>query len=72
MPNRGHVPRDDDSDDEGFHQRVAEHASRNAGSSGQADFFTGILGNFMGNKSQLKNEDVDEQGTYTHPENGER
>lgn len=53
----------DDSNEEDFHQRAAEHASRNAGGSGGADFFAGVLGNFMGNKSQLANEEVDEQGT---------
>lgn len=62
MPSRGHIPRDD-SEEEGFHQRAAEHASRNAGGSGQAEFFQGILGQFMGNKSRLQNEEVDEQGT---------
>lgn len=56
------MPRDD-SEEEGFHQRAAEHASRNAGGSGGADFFSGIMSNFMGNKSQLANEDVDEHGT---------
>lgn len=53
----------DDSNEEDFHQRAAEHASRNAGGSGGADFFQGILGNFMGNKSQLASQEVDEQGT---------
>lgn len=62
MPGRGYAPRDD-SEEDGFHQRAAEHASRNAGSSGGADFFEGVLGQFMGKKSQLQNEDVDEQGT---------
>lgn len=62
MPHRGFVPRDD-SEEEGFHQRAAEHASRNAGGSGHADFFQGILGQFMGNKSQLQSEEVDEHGT---------
>lgn len=51
----------DDSNEEDFHQRAAEHASRNAGGSGGADFFSGILGNFMGNKSQLANQEVDEE-----------
>lgn len=61
VPNRGSGPRDD-SEEEGFHQRAAEHASRNAGGSEGADFFSGIVGNFMGKKSQLQNEEVDEQG----------
>lgn len=60
---QGRYPRDD-SNDEDFHQRAAEHASRNAGGSGGADFFSGILGNFMGKKDQLANEEVDEQGTF--------
>lgn len=57
---RGYVPQGDDEVDYG---RAAEHASRNAGSSGQTDFFSGIIGNFMGKKSQLAQEDIDEQGT---------
>lgn len=61
VPNRGYMPRDD-SDEEGFHRRAAEHASRNAGGSGETDFFSGIISNFMGKKSQLANEDVDEEG----------
>lgn len=70
----------DDSNEEDFHQRAAEHASRNAGGSGGADFFSGILGNFMGNKSQLANQEVDEERTshpllaapYTHTEKKKR
>lgn len=57
----------DDSNEEDFHQRAAEHASRNAGGSGGADFFSGILGNFMGNKSQLANQEVDEERTSPVP-----
>lgn len=58
---QGRIPHDD-SDEADFDQRAAEHASRNTGDSGGADFFAGILGNFLGNKSQLANEEVDEQG----------
>ncbi|PSR94516.1 hypothetical protein BD289DRAFT_135929 [Coniella lustricola] len=64
-PRHGYTPRDD-SEEDGFHQRAAEHASRNAGDSGGADFFSGIMGRFMGNKSQLANEEVDEQAAVAH------
>ncbi|KUI70083.1 hypothetical protein VM1G_11682 [Cytospora mali] len=59
LPPRGHVPRGDDDEDL---SGAAEHASRNAGSSGDRDLFSSILGNFVGNKSQLANEEIDEQG----------
>ncbi|KAF3764624.1 hypothetical protein M406DRAFT_340190 [Cryphonectria parasitica EP155] len=65
VPNRGYAPRDD-SEEEGFHQRAAEHAARNAGDSGGSDFFSGIMGQFMGKKTQLANEDVDEQAAVAH------
>lgn len=59
--NRGYIPSGDDDDLD--YDQVAQHASRSAGGSGQADFFSSIIGNFVGKKSQLAHEDIDEQGT---------
>lgn len=59
MPPRGHVPRGDDDDDL---SSAADHASRNAGSSGDRDLFSSVLGSFMGNKTHLASQEVDEQG----------
>ncbi|ROW07749.1 hypothetical protein VMCG_03634 [Cytospora schulzeri] len=63
MPTRGQIPTGDDDDDL---SGAAEHASRNAGGSGDRDLFSSILGNFVGNKSQLANEDIDEQAAVSH------
>lgn len=62
VSNRGYVPHGDDED----YSRAAEHASRSAGGSGESDFFSSIIGNFVGKKSQLANEEVDEEGTQFH------
>jgi hypothetical protein len=59
VPIPGQVPTADDDDDL---SGAAEHATRNAGGSGDRDLFSSILGNFVGNKSKLANEDIDEQG----------
>lgn len=61
VPPRGHVPRGDDDDDL---SGAAEHASRNAGGSGDRDLFSSVLGKFVGNKSQLADEEIDEQGRH--------
>lgn len=57
-PRGGQVPFDDDDDD---FTGAAEHATRNAGGSG-GDLFSSVIGNFLGKKNQLANEEVDEQG----------
>lgn len=59
-PRGGHVPIDDDDDD---FTGAAEHATRNAGGSG--DMFSSVIGSFLGKKNQLANEEVDEEGTRT-------
>ncbi|KAG6368503.1 hypothetical protein INS49_002712 [Diaporthe citri] len=56
-PRGGQVPFDDDDDD---FTGAAEHATRNAGGSG-GDIFSAVIGNFLGKKNQLANEEVDEQ-----------
>lgn len=56
-PRGGQVPFDDDDDD---FTGAAEHATRNAGGSG-GDLFSSVIGNFLGKKNQLANEEVDEQ-----------
>ncbi|KAB5578450.1 hypothetical protein GE09DRAFT_1280811 [Coniochaeta sp. 2T2.1] len=50
------VPRDDDDDYRG----AAESASRQAGDSGDASFFSSILGSLTEKKRQVANEDIDE------------
>lgn len=62
MPVPGQVPTADDDDDL---SGAAEHATRNAGGSGDKDLFSSILGNFVGNKSKLANEDIDEQAAIS-------
>ncbi|KAI1761674.1 hypothetical protein GGR53DRAFT_469111 [Hypoxylon sp. FL1150] len=53
----GGYPRDDDDDLRG----ASEHASRHAGSSGDSDFFSGLLGSLSQKKQSLAQEDLDEE-----------
>jgi len=53
-------PRADDDDWRG----AAEHASRHAGDSGNADLFSNLLGALGNKKQQLENDDIDEDGQY--------
>ncbi|OTB05646.1 hypothetical protein M426DRAFT_319632 [Hypoxylon sp. CI-4A] len=55
-PAGGGYPRQDDDDFRG----AAEHASRHAGSSGDNDLFSNLLGALTQKKQSLANEDVDE------------
>ncbi|KAF3057285.1 beta-flanking protein [Daldinia childiae] len=55
-PAGGGYPRSDDDDFRG----AAEHASRHAGSSGDSDLFSSLLGALTQKKQSLAEEDVDE------------
>ncbi|XXH05523.1 white collar 2 type of transcription factor [Hypoxylon texense] len=56
-PAGGGYPRDDDDDLRG----ASEHASRHAGSSGDTDLFSNLLGALTQKKQSLAEEDVDEE-----------
>ncbi|KAI4861969.1 hypothetical protein F4820DRAFT_431918 [Hypoxylon rubiginosum] len=56
-PAGGGYPRDDDDDLRG----ASEHASRHAGSSGDSDLFSSLLGALTQKKQSLAEEDVDEE-----------
>lgn len=57
------VPHDDDDD----YRNAAETASRAAGDSGDSSFFSSLLGSLTEKKSQVANEDIDEDGPSLQP-----
>ncbi|GKT64454.1 beta-flanking protein [Colletotrichum tofieldiae] len=50
----------DDDDDEDDYRHAANEASRHAGSHGDTDLFSSVLGALTQKKTQLRNEDIDE------------
>lgn len=65
MSHGGRFPAGGFGQDDDDLRGAAEHASRQAGSSGDSDFFSTLLGAVSQKKGRLAEEDVDEEGLWT-------